>query len=68
LFEKATLNKQINAGNFFCRSINQSDQLCILAALESSFEHHCLKQKEIQIKKFLALEDHHRDPESCAGV
>jgi hypothetical protein len=61
LFKKFTFNKQINdLGTYFWRLINESDQLRILAAVESSFEHHFLKQKEIQIRKFLALKDHHQ--------
>jgi hypothetical protein len=60
-FEKGTMNKQIRAlETFFQRSVNQSDQLRILAAVESSFKHHFCKQKKIQIKKFSALKDLHQ--------
>jgi hypothetical protein len=55
-FKKAALNKQINdLQSFFRRSTNHSDQLRILAAVESSYKHHFLKRKEIQIRKFIAL-------------
>jgi hypothetical protein len=35
-------------------SINQSDQLSILAAVKSSYKHHFLNQKKFLIKKFSA--------------
>jgi hypothetical protein len=38
-----------------------------MAALESCFKHHFLK-KEIQIRKFLALEDHHQTIETPKAV
>jgi hypothetical protein len=54
------VNKQINdLETFFPRSINQSDQLRALAAVESSFKQNFLKQKETQIRKLLALKDLH---------
>jgi hypothetical protein len=31
-----------------------------MAAVESSFKHHFLRQKEIQIRKFSVLKDHHQ--------
>jgi hypothetical protein len=42
------------------RSTNPSDQLRIMAVVESSFKHHFLKLKQVQIRKFSALEDHHQ--------
>jgi hypothetical protein len=60
-FKNATLNKQIDdLETSFRKSTNQSHQLCILAAVERSFKYHFLKQKEIQIRKFLALKYHHQ--------
>jgi hypothetical protein len=60
-FKKAALNKQIkDLEIFFRRSINQSDRFRILAAVESAFKHHFLKQKEIHIKKFLTLKEFHQ--------
>jgi hypothetical protein len=59
-FKKAALNKQIDLESFFQRSTNQSDQLRIMAAVESSFKHYFLEQKEIQIQKSSALKDHHQ--------
>jgi hypothetical protein len=54
-FKKVTLSKQIDdLETFFHMSINQSDQFCILAAVESSFKHHFLNQKKFQIQKFSA--------------
>jgi hypothetical protein len=54
-FKKATLSKQINdLETFFHMSINQSDQLCNLSAVEGSFKHHFLNQKKFQIQKFSA--------------
>jgi hypothetical protein len=50
-FKKAALNKQINdLQSSFRRSTNYSDQLRVLAAVESSYKHHFLKPKEIQIR------------------
>jgi pantothenate kinase len=58
-FKKSTINKQINDLESFCRSsINQPDHLRIMAAVESSFKHHFLKHKEIQIRKFSVLKHH----------
>jgi hypothetical protein len=45
-FKKAAFNKQINdLESFFRRSINQPDHLHIMAAVESSFKLHFLKQR-----------------------
>jgi 23S rRNA maturation mini-RNase III len=54
------LNKQINEIVVFWRTENQSDLLHILVAVESSFKHYFLKQKEIKFRKFLALKDLHQ--------
>jgi hypothetical protein len=55
------MNKHVNDLEiFFQRSIHQSDQLHIPAAVESSFKHHFHKQKKIQIRKFSALKGLHQ--------
>jgi hypothetical protein len=67
----AALNKQINdLESFFRRSTNHSNQLRIMAAAESSFRYHFLKLKEIRIRKFSALKNHHQTtkiPEAIQG-
>jgi hypothetical protein len=53
-FKEAAFNNQINdLESFFRRTLQ------IMAAVESSFIHHSLKQKEIQIRKFSVLKDRH---------
>jgi hypothetical protein len=47
-FKKATLNKQMNDLKTFFWKSDQSDQLRILAAVESFFKHF-FKHKEIQL-------------------
>lgn len=52
--QNATRNTHISdLETLFRRSINQPDQLHILATVENSFKNHFLKQKKIQIRKFL---------------
>jgi hypothetical protein len=70
-FKKITLGKQIHdLETFFQRTINESDLLRIVAAVESSFKHHFLKHKQIQIRKFSALKALHQassTPKSSYG-
>jgi hypothetical protein len=60
-FKEAALNEQINKlKSYFRRSTNQSEQLRILAEVGRSSKYHFLKQKEIQIRKFVALKNLHQ--------
>jgi hypothetical protein len=53
-------NQNKNLEAFFLNSVNQLDQYCILTAVESSFQHHFLKQRIIQIWKFSALRSYYQ--------
>jgi hypothetical protein len=39
-----------------------------MAAVESSYNHHFLKQKEIQIRKFLVLKDQHQSTKTPVDI
>jgi hypothetical protein len=56
LFQKASLNKEINEiDSFFRISVDQSDYLHVLSTVGSSFKHKFLKQEGIQTRKLSAL-------------